>query len=174
MGRPEDGEQGAQPRANQRRSVCGTPGRSPASAMSWLLPGFRSTSGLHTVPHRPLPTASASWPQPADRDRPPGPPILGPLPTLGSRELPPFMGKFTTRVYDHALVPMDTREWHNQINGEPLRPVLKDGPSSGFWSAASSISAPRVSITAASSRPVRWHFNVYQQIISPLLKAAVN
>ncbi|CAI9158112.1 unnamed protein product [Rangifer tarandus platyrhynchus] len=33
---------------------------------------------------------------------------------LSPRELPPFMGKFTTRVYERALVPMDTRERHNQ------------------------------------------------------------
>ena len=82
--------------------------------MSWAPAGVRSSSGLQTAPRGPLATASASWSPTRRQDRLSGSTHPRAAAHSRPRELPPFMAKLTTRVYERALVPMDSRERHNQ------------------------------------------------------------
>lgn len=124
------------PRWAAPRGALGGPGGGGPSASSWptsLTPrGPRGFSGLQKQPPWSLPGPSASWSQPRRWDRSPGRTLrqgrwspwqvkaawAAPPGSVRAESCPPGAplqrGKFKTRVYDNALVPMDPGEWHNQ------------------------------------------------------------
>lgn len=110
----------------------------------------------------PFPPPLPPGPQPADRTASPGPPILGPLPTLVPGSCHPSWENLQPVFMIMPLFPWTPANGTTKINGEPPRPVLKDGPSSGFWSAARHPLAPRARGPhhgGIIETRARWHFH---------------
>lgn len=121
--------------AAPRGALGGPGGEGPSTSSwqtSWTPRGPRGCSRLQKQPPRSLPGPSASWSQPRRWGCSPGPPIprgpwsrrrvkaarAAPRGSVGAESCPPgsplCRGKFKTRVYVNALVPMDAGAWHSQ------------------------------------------------------------
>lgn len=134
--------------------------------------------------HGPFPAPSASWSETWRKDCVPSPPTgRGPwllqtgeaarvrpplrrtVPSLVPRRCPSEGGNLKPLFMIMPSFPWTPANCTTKINGEPSRPVLKDGPSCGLRPVTRHPLAPehRVLITPVSLGPAhataRWHFH---------------